>query len=125
MLKDNGHRWPKSETARHFGLRDIPEGIVLVPVRDPRAVARSWVSRGEDVLRMFDCMNAMMSFARPVHYLPIDRPDRDTWLQAFARAIGVVLSTDWRMVGTVGGDSPHEVDVSSVMPWYSERFGYG
>jgi hypothetical protein len=77
----------------------LKTGIPLIlTMRNPMDVARSWIKRGAIMDGLF--MNMWKNlFALQEAYnglwLPVDTPDRDMRLQAISERLGVDLSTDW------------------------------
>lgn len=93
--------------------------LIVIPLRDPAATALSWARRSEDFGHFVEQWRNLISLSEhdPL-YVPIDRPDRQNYLDAVAGAIGAELSTDWAPVNTSCGpfktDPP---DVSDLYDW--------
>lgn len=70
---------------------------VIIPLRHPKAIARSWQARNKDLktlCRDFHTLIDQYDRLKPL-YLPLDSPKREDFLEAINQALGVQLVTDW------------------------------
>ncbi len=73
---------------------------MLVPIRHPASVARSWKARGKPVSEMVGQWQMLIDQVAPFKpsYLPLDVDNREDWLEAFCDKFSLDLSTDWEVV---------------------------
>ncbi len=127
--------------SRHFYNDQLPLFRVLVergyplivPLRHPAEVAKSWSKRREPVAEMCDFYRRMVSAIDPLQpaYLPIDVADRDSYIIAINERFGFELETDWVPVGSAEGTykfSLTEKAMIANITWelrdFLGRFGY-
>ena len=70
--------------------------LIIMPVRDPVAVAGTWRKRGEKREHFLFMWQQWAQLAPIALLLPIDHPDRDEYLSKISAAVGVPLKTDWQ-----------------------------
>lgn len=93
--------------------------LVVIPLRDPAMTALSWAKRSEDFGHFLEQWRNLIALSDhgPL-YVPIDRPDRQDYLNKVAEAIGAELSTDWVPVNTFSGPlKASPPDVSDLYDW--------
>lgn len=115
--------------------RRVEEAEVLIlTMRDPMEVAKSWIKRAMPLNQWFmDIWKNL--FALQAEYdglwLPVDTPDRDDYLKQISERIGISLQTDWARKGVTGNN--HEwrdgMTLDEVRQFYKTlpfgQFGYG
>jgi len=81
---------------------------IVVPLRHPSLVARSWKLRNYDMDALDEQWRMLASVVAPYDpiYMPVDHPDRSLYLDALNERMGLELQTDWQPVGY---RLPHEV----------------
>jgi len=87
--------------------RDYP---LFLPMRHPFDVAKSWIKRGWPINHLFFAEWHNLFWLQEKydgHWLPIDTPDRDEYLQAAGKISGLELTTDWK---------PHEATETDFKP---------
>lgn len=85
--------------------------VIVSPLRDPRAVYCSWIKR-ENTLLGINRNRFIKNWKRlreidekyDVHYIPVDRPERVSQLQALEDKLDRELKTDWEPKNSVPGD---------------------
>ena len=107
---------------------------LILTMRDPMAIAISWIHRGLPLDKWFKDMWHNL-FKLQAEYdglwLPIDTPDRDMRLQAISGRTGADLHTDWtpRGVTTHAQEWKSGMTLDEVAQFYKtlplEQFGYG
>ena len=106
MLRE-GEKW-----RMHFGEPvELPQGdfLTVVPLRNPIAVAQSWIHRGLDLSKLA-AMFLHAEALRNVFFLPIDSPRKHEYLAALTRAVGHELETDWRKINSEPAYDPRISD---------------
>ena len=70
---------------------------ILVPLRHPNLVAESWRRRGKPLNELIENFNLLVNEIDPLkpHYLPIDVPDRQGYLDKINQDLNLNLTTDW------------------------------
>lgn len=126
-LGSNWGRWAH----HHFDWpvkKEPKEGLVVVPIRDPRETLKSWLKRGRDISLLDVSQRRLMAFCDRMDpfYMPIDRPDRDVYRTRLQSAAGIKVMTAWPRLHHIDGEpDDYDIDVpEDVRGWYSERFGY-
>lgn len=92
VLERNTKHWRKAHKFGH---------PIIVPLRHPEDVARSWVKRNAD-MRVFDDMwgRLVRDIAPMVScWIRVDHADREKDLARLGDLLGLELSTDWAPVG--------------------------
>lgn len=116
------------EDLRHWRLK----ADVIVPLRHPRTLAIGWKSRSKPLWQLEDQITLLKEEIAPFapFYIPIDKDDRDDWLNKVNSGLKLHLTTDWPVIGKHGGDYL-ELDKSEerlVDSWMEDgfftRFGY-
>lgn len=77
---------------------------IVVPMRHPEAVFRSWKSRAKSVnalMMQYEMLKAFIAPAEPF-YLPIDTPDRDEYLDKLSKLTGKHIHSRWPVVSSCG-----------------------
>ncbi len=90
---------------------DIP---IVVPVRHPFAVAKSWLARGrplDEMLRQYELLINVVDAANPL-YLPLDSEFRDRYFTRLRLKVDLKLSTDWAVHASKmkGGDHKSQLE---------------
>ena len=73
---------------------------LFLPMRHPRKVAESWIKRGWAINNVFFAEWYNLFWLKEHydgHWLPIDTPDRDDYLQKASEIVGRELTTDWQV----------------------------
>lgn len=75
---------------------------LIVPLRHPKLCAQSWANRRRSIDVMLQQWNWLIDIVAPYKplYLPVDSPDKNTYLERIAERLGVPLSTEWPIVGS-------------------------
>lgn len=106
-----GHCWPGELKYMRPLLKRYP---AVVPLRHPHLVFEAWRRRHRthfEMLLQWSILINEVDKYKPL-YLPIDRPDRDKYLRAINRRLGVELNPDWSPQHSFTGT--HSVDPLSV-----------
>lgn len=91
---------------------------IIVPLRHPMEVARSWLSRKkpiEDLIRQYQMLVEVVDPHGPL-YLPIDHPDRETYFWHLRLECDPTLDTDWPIVSSKREGSEHRAQLKPVEP---------
>ncbi len=83
---------------------------IVVPLRHPMEVARSWLARGKPVsemVRQFQILIECVDRHGPL-YLPIDHDCRKTYLHHLRLECDPNLDTDWPIVPAKNGDTKQQ-----------------
>lgn len=81
--------------------RNMLRGVMVVPLRDPVEIYRSWRRRGRSVSYLREQLEILSNGVHgydPI-YVPLDHGDRDMQLLKVEEAFGIKLQTDWAPVG--------------------------
>lgn len=82
--------------------KNSKEGLpIIVAMRHPLSVAKSWRARSEPVEKMFEQYQLLIELcelSRPI-FLPVDHPERDDFLHFMGKELGLTLETDWAKYG--------------------------
>lgn len=93
----------ESENLSLIELRMILEPPLILAMRDPIEVARSWIRRSKTLdhtfVSMWNNLFALKTSYGDSFWLPVDTPDRDAYLDAIEARIGVELNRDWTRKG--------------------------
>ncbi len=110
------------------------DGPLVLTMRNPLEVARSWIKRRKTLDREFTEMWRNL-FALSKHpdafWLPVDTEDRDEYLAKISERSGKVFRTGWERKGVTGNDWPWESGPrpDEMIPFFEtlpfEQFGYG
>ena len=70
---------------------------IVVPIRHPLDVAKSWHTRGHKIDPMLECWDRLIALSKgfSFNYLPIDSPRRESYRIALERKLGQEFNTDW------------------------------
>ena len=126
------NRWSIGHVHTHS--TDNPSGLhiakfIVSPLRHPQSVWTSFALRGRSTDQFVRSWERLAAFDRKYNilYLPIDRPDRDYYLEVIANAIGTTLTTDWTPAGAFGGPRNETPPMPQLAPnpvidrFYSEE----
>lgn len=111
------HTYPGASVERITKMKR--EGFRIVsPLRHPMAIAQSWANRGKPVAglgsgdRLVDVLRCMIDEVSPMvdAWLPLDAPERETFLVRLSRIVGRDLKTDWAKRSNV------DVPRNAIMP---------
>lgn len=89
--------------------------VVVIPMRHPDAVTTSWVRRGADLDRLAALWVELRNHESAL-FIPVDHPDRDTYLAAVSESIGYKLTTDWQPYNAEF-DGGKETNASAEAGW--------
>jgi hypothetical protein len=127
-----GHSEP--ENMGIISKRMLEAKTLVLTMRDPMAIATSWIHRGMPLNQWFRDMWTNL-FALQERYeglwLPVDTLDRDMRLQAISVALGVDIKTDWAHKGVTTHSQTYKsgMTLEEVAEFYKtlplEQFGYG
>ena len=101
---------------------DTPDGLIISPIRDPRAKWDTWVraNRGPPFTGLVDFeyswsrLDACYLAHNDFYLLPVDSPDRDEYLARLSVRLGVELHTDWSRVNRTPGMEVTVIDLSNI-----------
>ena len=105
----------------HIKKLDHP---IIVPLRHPSLVEESWRRRGKSTTDLRENFRLLVDEIDPLNplYLPIDVPDRQTYLDRINSELGLNLVTDWGVVNS----QCHTFDIarkeSNIEPDFISRF---
>ena len=76
----------------------------IVPMLHPLKVAGTWTGGGKTLHPLWDSWRRLISAIDPLGplYLPIDVPNRQTYLDAINEETCLDLKTDWPVIGSSG-----------------------
>lgn len=117
-----------------FVPNDAKGYLLVAPMRDPREVVRSWQRRGRYSLQKLVSQFKLLSKYRDGTFvLPIDIPERDTYLAHLSTLLDRDLRTTWERVGHAEspsapayfGEDPEEYveRIYDVAPWLADFYG--
>lgn len=111
----------------------------IVPIKHPRDVAISWKKRNLNNRTYYQTQNLCDYYRRLVSavdpfepfYLPLDRPDRQEYLDSINRGTWLNLETDWPIWQSIGGharlneeEEEMVVDLLDELSGFFTRFWY-
>ena len=104
---------------------------VVVPMRHPVSIFESWIAQDKPLALLpnqFQILKTMVDPVGPI-YLPLDVPDRDSWLAKLNARLGLELQTDWPVIMSCGKratltDAHREAVVEIMADGFFDRFGY-
>ena len=109
------------------------EAQCLVPIRHPMSVAESWKARGKvnrfsELAEQWMLLKKYISPHNPL-YLPVDSPDRESWLEKIRIFLDSDIQTDWPVVMSSNKSATlteaERATVLEVMAdGFFDRFGY-
>ncbi len=77
--------------------------VIFVPLRHPLQIARSWAAKNmrmEYLAGRFHFLATLFAGRTPPHWVPVDAPDRDSYVKAANDKLGLTLDAgDWPKVG--------------------------
>ena len=94
---------------------DVP---LIVPLRHPIEVAKSWLARDKPIERMvrqFQILNERVDCHNPL-YLPIDHPYREQYFNYLRLATDLELSTEWPVIASKREGSTHRAQLTVPEP---------
>lgn len=100
---------------RHWLDLGIP---IVVPIRHPIAVLKSWLVRKKDPLELkkqFELLIKVVDPYKPL-YLPLDSPDREDYLTDIRLKVDLGLKTDWKPYRSKLKGSDHRAQLEPVAP---------
>ena len=103
------------------------ERCVIVPLRHPEKVARSWKRDGFPLADLLSSYSVMLSLAEEnrFHYLPLDTPCRESRLRQIELELGHDLPTSWSVVGSDGPSPKLSLSESTRMKDFAlENMGF-
>lgn len=85
-------------------LRKFLHFPLVVPIRHPEVVFRSWKARAKSVNALMMQYELLKGLVDPVgpFYLPIDAPDRDKYLEHLSKLTGKHIHSRWPVVSSCG-----------------------
>jgi len=122
-IKPKGMLWTEQEYGVTYGHIDpaykdiylplIENNTTIIPLRHPLVVARSWQSRGGNILELVETWEHLVNDIDPMNpcYLPIDSEYRVGYLNALNISAGLYLKTDWEPVGSTGNHELRHQDI--------------
>lgn len=92
---------------KHRFLPLLEDNTVVIPLRHPKVVAKSWQARKKDELEMIEAWRCLVNDvdAFNPHYLPVDADNRDEHLKKLNADLGLDLETDWQPKGVKQNNS--------------------
>ena len=125
------HSEPENMALIHKRMSEC--GLLISTMRNPVAIAESWIHRGLPLDKWFMDMWTNL-FKLQAEYdgmwLPVDTPDRDMRLQAISKRLCVDIKTDWTHKGVTTHDQQWKsgMTLDEVSEFYMtlpfEQFGY-
>ncbi len=92
--------------------------LKICPIRDPSLCYVTFVSRDKDLHNYWAAwrlFNELYEIEDNVYIVPVDTPDRDTYLQQLSLALDVNLETDWKPVAR---EPRKQVDIPDLTEIY-------
>ena len=89
---------------------------LVVPIRHPVAVAKSWLARRkplEQMLEQFELLQSLVDPYQPL-YLPLDSPHRDRYFTNLRLKVDLKLNTDWAVHKSKMKGGPHQAQLQPV-----------
>lgn len=76
----------------------------IVPMRHPLKVAGTWTGRGLELHTLWNSWRRLVTAIDPLNplYLPIDVPNRQTYLDVINEALCQDIRTNWPVIGSTG-----------------------
>ena len=113
------HRCHISDSCRTELNEWLHRGVpLIVPLRHPLAVMRSWLARGksvEEMCRQFELLFELVDPHQPL-YLPLDSPLRDKYFTNLRLKVDLSLNTDWAKWRSKMKGSDHPAQLEPVTP---------
>lgn len=100
---------------------------LIVPLRHPMEVARSWLARKKpisEMVRQFELLFEVVDPFNPL-YLPIDHADREMYLSLIAEACDHDINTNWQKVSSKVVGSDHPAQLKAVAPSFDDYLHLG
>lgn len=105
--------------------------VIVSPLRDPQKVWASFCRRRHTGERFWEGWRILEVLHQEfkIHYLPVDTPDRQLYLDEIAKGLGRKIETDWEPIGNK--DVTHglllDQDLTEVyaMPMIRDRYFLG
>jgi hypothetical protein len=88
----------------------------VIPIRHPYLVAESWIRREQPLNRMLAAYRRLPAmYEAGAMFVPVDVPERDTYIKKVNKALGINLKPDW---GTVvnGYHNTHTMTYKDISP---------
>jgi len=112
--------------------KDIEElSPIFVPIRHPLSIARTWLRRGDHVKWLPIALELLATEMDPINpwYIPLDTPDRDSYIEEINLALGWGLDpAGWPLIGHNPVNSEQELQeehrdlLKPVLRKYEEFF---
>ncbi len=86
---------------KHRFLPLLEGKTIIIPLRHPKVVAKSWADRKKDEQELIECFECLVNDVDKFdpYYLPLDSDRRDEYLQKINEGLGLDLVTDWGAKG--------------------------
>lgn len=106
---------------------------VISPLRHPMDVAQSWKNRGKPIIEhkvhapMIELFHSLIELSKriPMHFLPLDHPNREQYLKRISAVAGRTFKTRWDRFGPVP-KNPHkeltEAEIEAVSDLMTDPF---
>jgi hypothetical protein len=94
-------------------LELVASNNTIIPLRHPKVTAQSWIARHKCTKQMCRNFRTIVYTLDPLnpHYLPIDSPDRQKYLDKINEDMDLDLKTDWEPTGKrLGNDKLRHYD---------------
>lgn len=91
---------------------------LVVPLRHPMEVAKSWLRRKKPIpqmVRQFELLVELVDPYKPM-YLPLDHEFRERYLAAIRRECGTQIVTDWAVHASKREGGPHKAQLTLPEP---------
>ena len=110
----------KPHSRRMFEV--LEQNTVVIPLRHPRVVERSWQDRNLNIADLVDNFEFLANEIDPIkpHYLPLDSRYRDRFLRQINDALGLEIETDWEPVKSERGNWQLRYDEFTGSEWIED-----
>jgi len=120
------HHLLKGRPIRYYHLGEEPEKMamdikalpnIFVPVRHPLSIARTWLRRGQRMEWLPEALELLATEMDPINpwYIPVDTPDRDSYVDSVNKALGWDLDpAGWPLIGHDPVNSERELQEEHI-----------
>ena len=109
----------------------LGEHNTVVPVRHPLLVAASWKAQDKDLNLLPAQWEILKSTVAPHDpmYIPLDVPNRDSYLFKMNQRLGLNIQTDWPVIMSCNksatlSENDREAVIEVMADGFFDRFGY-